>query len=110
MTKSTPQQPADLVGEVIQSLKQMAQAGCRGFDCSPEYLEILNQWKKPLAFNGKTPAPGQRLPGKETLADIRTDLGDCRRCKLCEGRNSIVFGQGAEKTRLVFVGEGPGAD
>jgi len=110
MTKSTPQQPADLVVEVIQSLQQMAQAGCSGFDCTPAYLEILNKWNKPLAFNGEKPAPGQSEPGKETLADIRADLGDCRRCKLCEGRNSIVFGQGAEKTRLVFVGEGPGAE
>lgn len=110
MTKSTPQQPADLVDEVIQSLKQMAQAGCRGFDCTPEYLEILNQWEKPLAFNKKKSAAGQSVPEKETLDDIRADLGDCRRCNLCEGRNSIVFGQGAAKTRLVFVGEGPGAE
>ena len=110
MTKSMPQQPADLVGEVIQSLKQMAQAGCRGFDCTPACLEILDHWKKPLVFSTKKSTPGLSAPGKETLADIRADLGDCRRCNLCEGRNSIVFGQGAENTRLVFVGEGPGAE
>ncbi len=109
MTKSTPQQPADLVGEVIQSLKHMAQAGCNGFDCPPASLEILNQWKKPLAVKGKEPLSGQGESNKKTLTDIRADLGDCRRCKLCESRNSIVFGQGAENARLVFVGEGPGA-
>ena len=29
---------------------------------------------------------------------------------LCEQRNKIVFGSGNEQARLVFVGEGPGAD
>jgi uracil-DNA glycosylase family 4 len=46
----------------------------------------------------------------ETLAAILEDLGDCRRCRLCEGRSKIVFGSGNEHARLVFVGEGPGAD
>jgi len=46
----------------------------------------------------------------ETLALIREDIGDCRRCRLHEGRSKIVFGAGNEQARLVFVGEGPGAD
>jgi DNA polymerase len=49
-------------------------------------------------------------PANDTLARIREDIGDCRRCRLCQGRNSIVFGSGNENARLVFVGEGPGAD
>lgn len=60
----------------------------------PPMLEIL-----PLA------------PADDTLAKIRADLGDdCRRCGLCAQRNKIVFGSGNEQARLVFVGEGPGAD
>jgi DNA polymerase len=47
---------------------------------------------------------------QETLDRIREDLGDCRRCKLCEGRKNIVFGSGNQRAELVFVGEGPGAD
>ncbi len=47
---------------------------------------------------------------RETLAQIREDLGDCRRCKLWEGRKSIVFGSGNPQAELLFVGEGPGAD
>src|SRR5206468_364724 len=47
---------------------------------------------------------------QETLEEIRTDLGDCKRCKLCSTRTNIVFGAGDSKARLVFVGEGPGAD
>jgi uracil-DNA glycosylase family 4 len=49
-------------------------------------------------------------PEGDTLARISEDIGDCRRCKLCEGRNKIVFGVGNEQAPLVFVGEGPGAD
>ena len=44
------------------------------------------------------------------LADIRADLGDCRRCGLCEKRKEIVFGEGAADARVVFVGEGPGEE
>jgi len=46
----------------------------------------------------------------EPLLIIRQDLGDCTRCKLHKGRNKIVFGDGSVKAKLVFVGEGPGAD
>jgi DNA polymerase len=50
-------------------------------------------------------------PPGDTLAAIRADIGeDCRRCRLCEQRSRIVFGVGNEQARLVFVGEGPGAD
>lgn len=49
-------------------------------------------------------------PEGDTLAAIRADIGDCTRCRLSEARHSIVFGSGNESARLVFVGEGPGAD
>ena len=53
-------------------------------------------------------APG-RVEG-ETLPQIRTDLGECTRCKLAPHRTHIVFGEGNPKAQLVFVGEAPGAD
>jgi uracil-DNA glycosylase family 4 len=49
-------------------------------------------------------------PDNDTLLRILNDIGDCRRCRLNEGRNKIVFGDGDERAPLVFVGEGPGAD
>ena len=49
-------------------------------------------------------------PEHDTLEKILADIGDCRRCRLCEGRQNIVFGSGDGCSRLVFVGEGPGAD
>jgi uracil-DNA glycosylase len=41
---------------------------------------------------------------------IREDIGDCTRCALHKGRNKIVFADGDPNARLMFVGEGPGAD
>lgn len=49
-------------------------------------------------------------PGADSLDRIAADIGDCRRCRLCEQRKSIVFGTGNGAARVVFVGEGPGAD
>jgi len=46
----------------------------------------------------------------DTLLKIRTDLGECTRCKLHRTRNKIVFGDGSANAQLVFVGEGPGHD
>lgn len=42
--------------------------------------------------------------------DLRGRVAACRRCGLCEARTNTVFGQGAVRTPLVMVGEGPGAD
>ncbi len=46
----------------------------------------------------------------QTLEELRAEIGDCRRCKLCQGRTKIVFGVGNPRAELVFVGEGPGRD
>lgn len=45
-----------------------------------------------------------------TLAEVRTELGDCTRCGLSKTRNKIVFGVGAADASLMFVGEAPGAE
>ena len=53
----------------------------------------------------------QQAPAARALERIRLEIGDdCRLCKLCEGRSKIVFGVGDPDARLIFVGEGPGAD
>ena len=44
------------------------------------------------------------------LAAVRDELGECTRCKLNSGRNTIVFGEGNANAALVFVGEGPGQE
>ena len=71
------------------------------------------QWFKALGVTGVSREPVWRQRGfiTVTLKGIRTELGDCTRCKLHGlGRNQIVFGTGDEHAKLMFVGEAPGRD
>lgn len=64
-----------------------------------------------MAKPAPTPLPLIPLaPENDTLPAILADIGDCKRCRLHEKRNKIVFSDGDEHAPLVFVGEGPGAD
>ena len=45
-----------------------------------------------------------------TLEEVRKELGDCKRCKLHRARRTIVFGEGNESAKLMFIGEAPGYD
>jgi len=63
---------------------------------SPETVESVNESLEGLQ--------------SEALSGVRTELGDCVRCKLHKGRTSIVFGEGDPKAVIVFVGEGPGQE
>ncbi|MBI3636314.1 MAG: uracil-DNA glycosylase [Candidatus Rokubacteria bacterium] len=57
------------------------------------------------------PLDGDYLLGPEqALRAQEATLQGCRLCKLCEARNTIVFGSGNPRAELVVIGEGPGAD
>jgi len=84
--------------DIVHTLRSISEAGGRGFDCSETSIKTLESWQ-----NRQSDVP-------ETLDDIQKNLGDCRRCRLCEKRTHIVFGTGNPRARLVFVGEGPGSD
>ncbi len=84
------------LADIQNSLRLLADNGCRGFNCSGESLAKIETWRQPI------------LNLHETLEDIRADLGECQRCKLAGSRKWIVFGEGNSRAQLVFVGEGPG--
>ncbi|MGA3101158.1 MAG: uracil-DNA glycosylase [Terracidiphilus sp.] len=68
---------------------------------------------KPRKNFSAPPEIAAAVPAEERAAAlqlIREDLGDCTRCALHTGRHTIVFGVGNPAARLMFVGEGPGAD
>lgn len=46
--------------------------------------------------------------GADTLAQIETELHDCTRCQLSNGRTQIVLCDGNAASPIFFVGEGPG--
>jgi DNA polymerase len=72
-----------------------------------EYLKGMGIVSIPLSKNiPEKPTRSEML----TLAEVRKELGDCKRCKLHRTRKTIVFGEGNEKATLMFIGEGPGYD
>lgn len=46
----------------------------------------------------------------ETWDELENSIIDCRKCKLCTNRRNIVFGEGNKNAKIMFIGEGPGAD
>ncbi len=44
----------------------------------------------------------------KTLDEVKVDLGDCKRCTLCETRTNLVFGVGNPNAEVMFIGEAPG--
>ncbi len=76
--------------------------------------------KDPAIAARKTPLPIIRFTAgpliapaarAEVLDALRREIGDCTRCPLgFAGRHKVVFGDGDPNARLLFVGEGPGAD
>jgi uracil-DNA glycosylase len=100
-SRAVPATPRARYEEKTQQTPRMEEAGLFG--------EILGTGKPASSrLRGATmPVIESRDP---SLHAIREDIGDCRRCKLCEHRTNIVFGEGSSQAKLVFVGEGPGAD
>ena len=47
---------------------------------------------------------------KDDLTKLCDKIENCNKCKLSTGRKNIVFGCGNKNARLMFIGEGPGAD
>lgn len=45
-----------------------------------------------------------------TLDELKKITDRCRKCRLCEGRTNVVFGQGDPKADIMFIGEGPGRE
>ncbi|MGI9553335.1 MAG: uracil-DNA glycosylase [Thermodesulfobacteriota bacterium] len=83
------------------SNKEVISPGSKEFKMGKENKKIIKIADQPDIFDsGK----------KQTLEEIREELGECTRCKLHTDRTNIVFGDGNPNARLVFVGEGPGRD
>ncbi len=73
--------------------------------------------EEPAISARKDSAPTLKISAAVPIADraaalqvIRDEIGDCTRCALHKGRNKLVFADGDPNARLMFVGEGPGAD
>jgi DNA polymerase len=115
------------VEDVTSSLKRAANGGKSGAaavevppteSASNETLSQPSAFPEDQAIRSRksiaTPAEGSDIVApaerEAALRMIREDIGECTRCALHKGRNKIVFADGDANARLMFVGEGPGAD
>ncbi|MDJ0763456.1 MAG: uracil-DNA glycosylase [Myxococcota bacterium] len=103
--------------EILNTVSELATAvtarihwelenGVPGYQPHETKLDASSTPERVDDIHCKTP----NLSHPETLDDLRRHIGDCTRCDLHRGRQSIVFGEGIPNARLVFVGEGPGRD
>ena len=42
--------------------------------------------------------------------DLKKSIAECKKCRLCTNRTNIVLGEGNINAKIMFIGEGPGAD
>jgi uracil-DNA glycosylase family 4 len=102
--------------QIVEHLKFAAELGVTGISNDPAWRTRVDDRRAGTAASPAEsvaePAEPVQFFSSETLAAIRTDIGeDCRRCKLHTlGRKQIVFGFGNPNADLMFVGEAPGAD
>jgi DNA polymerase len=95
-----------LVAQVRTNLALRGRSGLQG---------VVGRKRAPAAAPAagkpaKAVAGGSASASETALRAVRDDIGDCKRCRLCDGRKNIVFGVGNPEAKLVFVGEAPGAD
>lgn len=107
---------AHLAASLTAYLEDLQESGLDGIP--PELMTATAAAAPPLHHTAPA-GPGREdalndeplvVEKHETLEQIRKNLGECQRCKLGATRKNIVFGIGNPEARLVFVGEGPGAD
>ena len=46
----------------------------------------------------------------QTWEELEVACENCNKCKLCTNRHTVVIGTGNRNAKIMFIGEGPGAD
>lgn len=46
----------------------------------------------------------------ENWEELEEACKNCNKCKLCTNRKNVVIGVGSKNAKIMFIGEGPGAD
>ena len=46
----------------------------------------------------------------QTWEELEEACNNCTKCKLCTNRHNVVIGTGNKNAKIMFIGEGPGAD
>lgn len=100
------------IAKDIKSVLEFYQA--LGFDMLPISIEMVKRRCEETGNNpprvAASPRPRVTIPKETALNALREEIGDCKRCRLSEGRTNLVFGEGNPNARIMFIGEGPGRE
>lgn len=96
-----------MYASVREYLSELAESGVDGLPVEEQGQEEQGQGSR-VKDQGDGASPA--LTAARSLAELRDLIGDCQRCGLSASRTNLVFGEGNQQARLVFVGEAPGAD
>ncbi|MBS1814991.1 MAG: uracil-DNA glycosylase [Acidobacteria bacterium] len=118
--KTLPPPPAKPSLSPFEASKQRAVAQSTPAPAPPQEPAALDPALAPppmplISLNERIAPPQTRVTTSAdkhaALESIRHHIGDCTRCPLAyAGRHTIVFADGSPDAKLMFVGEGPGAD
>lgn len=111
----TEQELLDIVTQVRMHVEYQRALGVTSLPVSAAASTLLTQAPAPSAPVVAPAIAPRAVPipvasASAGLDEVRTELGDCTRCKLHKNRTNIVFGEGNPHAELVFVGEGPGQE
>ena len=125
----------DIFDEIILFLREnpaAAEGAALSPDLAEEFFHGQRQQAAPLHGSAVASEPPRRVqhvpkyvpppvaaaptvnqppePSSLGWTELRRAALQCKACELCATRRSVVFGEGPENARLMFIGEGPGAD
>ena len=68
-------------------------------------------WRDAPRFDAAVETPaGEPLPASGDLESLAREAASCTRCRLSDQRRNVVVGEGDPNARVMFIGEGPGAE
>jgi len=106
-----PWQVTELLMELRTTLEYFEGMGVYGLR-NPPGLELALPSRQTSELRPKDSqkiCPVQAKTG-QSLEEVRLELGDCQRCTLAQGRQHLLFGEGAPDAELLIICQAPGAE
>ena len=73
-----------------------------------EFLKLLGFNELRLKQEGVVKVEEKERSVEKELEALKEEVLKCCKCRLCDNRTNVVFGEGNPRTKLMFVGEAPG--
>ncbi len=107
-TKSGQNSKLNLMENIKDILEFYQALGFERLPISVPSFKLKN--KENSELNSSLLTPHLPLDKEAALKALRSEIGDCKSCKLSKGRMNIVFGEGNPDAKLMFIGEAPGRE